>query len=435
MAGELLVFPREIPDTFKKAVQVVHSKPLSDLTLLQRKMLNAWLKNAAETPRDENGWWELRLTEMTSDINFPSKNRPHLKSSAEKLMRIVFEWDVIASEAKRVKWKASVLFPEVEILSEFVRYKISDALREAVLSPEMYALIDQRVVRKYRRTASVGIYEHCIRFINLGKTATVPWEEFRDIILGLSATMTTYQEYKFFKSKILKPSIEEINAEGAIRVELGEVTIGRKVSGLFFTVKKTPNLINQDEIDEIGLELISKMEKLGVPGSEAKRLNKEYLCKDIASAIEYTNIRRANKKAEKLTNPAAYFRKALSQKWTPLVENDISDVEVKEPKQVKPAKLDINAMFKAHQIAEAEKYFSQLDSEDQSIFVKRYNKQQQLGQLLIKAKLTKASQAAFHQWLLRELWGDTDPSQVVEFAQKILSKSSSTMDLFGSDAS
>lgn len=430
MLDQITLFSgRDTPDTFKKAVQVVHSMPLSALSLLQRKMLNSWLKFAAVSEPDEGGWWELRLDAMESEIDFNSKNRPYLKESAENLMRIVFQWDVIAPESKRVKWKASVLFPDVEILSEVVRFKISDQLKEQVLSPEMYAWIDQGVLRKYRRAASIGIYEFCMRYSRLGKTATVEWQKFRDMILGASADLVTYREYKYFKSKVLLCGIEEINAEGALNLELHEVRKGRFVAGVYFTVQIPKAFKDIPELSEESVDLVAELQRLGIPPSESKRLVQENTGLDLNVALAFTNERKANKKAEKLVNSAAYFRKALNEKWRPqqTENNEVSDVEVKEPEKQRISKPDFHAMFRLHQMREVEVYFSKLDTEDQGLFIERYNTQQKIGALVVKPKPTRASKVAFQQWLIRDLWGEADAAQILAFGEKLLAEQSALL--------
>lgn len=424
MTGQITLFnPRNEPDTFKKAVQVLHAKPLQSLSLLQRKMLNSWLKNAGNGPSDADGWWELRIDKMAVEIDFNSNNRAYLKESAEQLMRIVFQWDVVAAEAKRVKWKASVLFPDVEILTEVVRYRISDQLLESVLSPDIYALIDQSVIRKYSRNGSIGIYEHCKRFSRIGKTTVVKWEDFRDVILGASKDFGTYAEYKHFKNKVLVPCIREVNTEGAIKVELQEIKNGRSVVGIFFTVSEPRGDITTVAMTDESIELISKMVKLGVPPSEAKRLVTENSASAVATALLYTNERKANKKAEQLTNSAAYFRKALREKWAPAGGTHVvTDVVDKFEAATSSEKQDVSSLFKLHQMAEAEEYFKQLDIEDQTSAIEKYNAQQTTGSLMIKPKPTRASQVAFQQWLIRDLWGVPDPAQLLQFADHLLRK-------------
>ncbi|WP_157040458.1 replication initiation protein [Polaromonas naphthalenivorans] len=416
---------KDVPNAFRKAVQVVHSKPMAPLSLVQRKLLNSWLKNAANTPHDSEGWWAIRIDAVCNEIGFNSNNRSYLKESSEALMRIIFTWDVLAPEEKRARWKASVLFPEVEITRYLIKYQISSQLQAHILKPEMYALIDQAVLRKYRRAASAGIYEHCIRFEKINQTPAIPWQEFRDIILGVSADKKSYKEYKSFKQKVLNPCIAEINAEGAIQIELRETKVGKTVEGVFFKVQK-PKLAatSTEDVSADEAKLIGNMVLLGIMHSEAKRMLQQNPASTIEQALAYTNERRASTKAEKLENPAAYFRKALSQRWQASV--DIEDAVDKVAPAVRPQKQDIPAMYKASKIDEADEYFQELDGGDQSELISMYNNQQSMKTLLLKSKPTKPSQAAFNQWLMRHLWGDPTPEQYIEFAQNLLNTRSQT---------
>lgn len=415
--------PKEVPNTFRKAVQVVHSMPLTSLSLLQRKVLNAWIKRAAETQSDPSGWWSIRIDELSKEIGYNSNNRSYLKSASEALMKIVFQWDVIASTEKRVAWKASVLFPEVEITSEEVRFQISSQLREHVLNPVMYALIDQAVLKKYRRAASGGIYEHCMRFHKIGRTAIVPWGQFRDMVLGVSASQKTYQVYKFFKAKILVPAIAEVNAEGAIKIQLGETKSGRSIDGVFFTVEKRMIDTEEGEIDgDQKIELVGLMVKLGVPQSEARNLAKQFSSKDIQAAIQFTNDRRSNKKLEKLINPAAHFRRALNEKWASSVADDVTDVIDKSTELPRVKAVDIAQLFRDKLMNDAREYFDKLDIDDQQMARGRYNDQQELKSLKLTDKQSKPAETKFFQWLAVDCWGPPTGDQMLQFAEALLNK-------------
>jgi hypothetical protein len=240
-AGQLaLLCPREAPDAFRKAVQVIHSKPKSPLSLLQRKLGNLWLKHAIENLPDAEGWWELRIKAVAEKIGFDSNNRQYLKESAEALMRIVFEWDLMAQASKRVQWRASVLFPEIEIRGDTVRYQVSSKIRQRMINPEVYAMIDMNVVRRFRRAPSLAIWEFCLHFEKSGRTAEVEWEMFRDMVLGESPENKTYQEYKHFKSKVVKPAVVEINAASNHTIDLVESRIGKRISTISFQIGRKP---------------------------------------------------------------------------------------------------------------------------------------------------------------------------------------------------
>lgn len=423
--GQITLFGgRETPDSFRKAVQVLHSKPQSPLTLLQRKLGNAWLKHAIESAPDEDGWWELSIVALAEDIDFDSNNRQYLKDSALALMRIVFEWDVMAPTAKRVPWKASVMFPEVEIHSDKVRYQLSSQMRDRMVNPEIYAMIDMNVVRRFRRASSLAIWEFCVRFEKLGRTAEVEWQKFRDMTLGESADNKTYQEYKYFKSKSLVPAIAEINAESDHTVALCEGKIGKRVSVIWFEVaRKTIAEPGQD--DERVVEVIGEIVKMGVPKSEASRMTKNHTVDEIRAALEYTKRRINDKKLAKLENPAAYFRQALANGYAAV--EDASSPAAKTSDKGQGKAVDLREAFASHQNEQAEQYFNTLDTEDQAAAIERYNAFQQSSTLQIKKKPSRVAQAAFWRWLAKETWGEPTADQLLAFAQDMLaSKAAAT---------
>ena len=410
----------EVPRPYKKAVQVVHSKPRGQLSLLQRKVSNAWLKNATQNEADPEGWWSLRIQDMASDIGFDSKNGAYLKESAYELMRVVFEWDVIAPEGKRVKWKASVLFPDIEITSEHIRYRISSQLRDQVLNPEMYALVDMNIVKRFKKSASLALYEFCVRFERVGHTTEVQWKSFRDIMLGESSESKSYQEYKYFKAKVLKPAIAEVNAQADIKVELVEKKVGRSIDNIQFKVyKERPAHLEVVIEDEEALKLVGEMIKIGLPQSEAKKILREYQRQEVAAAIEYTKRRAADKRAKELGNVAAYLRQVLKNGWA-VVDEEVSKGKGPERPPKNTGNSLIEGQYMVHQMKEAEGYFKELEPEDQDKLITTYNEQQPMSQLQVKKKTSKGAQTAFFRWLGLHVWGQPSSEELLAFASEMI---------------
>lgn len=418
----------EVPEPYKKAVEVLHSKPRAPMSLMHRKLLNAWLKNAVESKPDKEGWWSLPIVEMSESIGFDSNNRDYLTSSARDLMTMVFEWDIMAEVQRRTLWKASVLFPEVEITSGLIRYQISKQVQEKVLSPEIYALIDQRIIRQFRRGTSIGLYEFCIRYQRLPKTPEVPWETFRDMIMGTSADAKSYKQYKVFKDKVLKPAIAEVNTVVELQIELQETTKGRKVVGLYFLIVRRESPPVEEFTSPEELTNTAAMVSLGIPQSEATKLAKTYNTEEISAAVEFTRKRSNAKKLEALENPAAYLRRALVEKWA-IVEGQTTGKALtkKKPPAKKPVPPDqsrLQEMCMAQRDKEAEQYFYELDPSEQQKLVDAYNSEQELASL--KIKITKgrapgkAATAKFFRWLAQKTWGPLTPDQLLEYANKLL---------------
>ncbi len=410
--GQISLFgAADTPDTFRKAVQVIHSKPKQPLSLVQRKIGNAWLKHALGTQPSDDGWWAISVRKLAGEIGFDSNNHQHLKSAAEALMSIVFEWDVIAPEAKRIMWKASVMFPEIELHADTVKFQFSSQMRERLLNPEIYALIDMNVVRKFRRSSSLALWEHCVRYEKIGRTGEVEWHLLRDMILGQDTGSKTYDEYKFFKSKVLKPSLAEITEASEHEVTMIENKIGRRISTLQFVIKRKHPVKEPEGIAT--LEVVGEMTRIGVPPSEAKRIAKDHTLQGIKGALHYTQKRMEDRKLPKLESVAAYFRKALDFKYA---EDETQPTVAAKPKT------DIRAVYLQQRIVEAEAYFKELDIEDQTALMEKYNGQQTTETLRFsdKKKVGKSVLSTFYGWLAHETWGEPSAEELLAFAQTLI---------------
>lgn len=342
-------------------------------------------------------------------------------------MGIIFEWDVIAPESKRKLWKASVLFPEVEITPDTIRYQISRPMRDQVLSPDMYAMIDLNVVKRFRRASSLALYEHCLRFERLGRTAEVEWQLFRDMLMGESADAKSYQEYKVFKDKVLKVAVTEVNALSDITIVLLEVKDGRRVKSLSFNVAKSDREIeNSNSISNNGNAIekeenlldVGEMVKIGILQSEARQIVKKYTHQQIASALGYTRKRLADKKSATIDNPAAYLRKALANGWA-LVETEDGKTQAKKRQE---SVANLSEMYKVETIKDAEAYFNELNPNDQIVLIEEYNATDVSPTLKIKrSKPGKAVRTEFFKWLAHKTWGEPKPEDLLAFAQKLIS--------------
>jgi hypothetical protein len=369
-----------------------------------------------QNPPDEHGWWSMRIQDMAREIGFDSNNREYLREAALELMRIVFEWDVVASEGKRTKWKASVLFPDVEITSELMRFAISYQLRDQVLNPEMYALVDMNIVQKFRKAPSLALYEFCVRFERIGRTAEVAWETFRDMLLGEGRESKSYSEYKYFKQKVLKPAMAEVNSLTDLQVEMDENYNGRRVASLAFTIHRPSKPRLEAPLDdEQAMRQVGAMVAMGLMQSEARRIVTKYGNQEIDAALSYVKRRLSNKQAAPIQNTAAYLRETLKNNWAvidPEPKPSAADAASKSKKLLDAYMLE--------QLNQASQYFKELDPEDQQELINRYNAYQQTPALRIAKKLGKGSQTAFYTWLGIETWGHPSAERLLAFATERL---------------
>jgi len=278
------------------------------------------------------------------------------------------------------------------------------------------------VVAKFKRASSLALYEFCVRFERIGRTAEIPWENFRDMILGETTEAKSYLEYKYFKQKVLKPSVAEVNAQADVHVELRETHEGRRVKNISFAVIKSspPQLLAVLE-DERVLALVGEMIGLGLLQSEAKRLSTQHRPDELAAAIAYVKRRMSDKRAAPVDNPAAYLRQALKNSWAVVAAEPQDQDASKSPAATKTSRADqLVAQYMAEQLKQAEAYFKELDTVDQDALVQRYNAQQEVPGLRIGAKAGKAAKTAYFTWLGIETWGHPTQQQLLEFATERL---------------
>lgn len=419
-SGSLTLFgSEEVPQPLRKAVEVVHSVASTPLGLVERKVMNIWIKNVHESQPDRDGWFSISLAKMEEAMDYSSHNRAGIVRASKAMMGVIFEWDVLApAERKQALWKASVLFPEVEVHNTEVKYRVSSEVRPQLERPTIYALIDLNVSNKLRRAGAMGMYEFCVRYEKIGRTAKVEWQTFRDMILGKTASQKLYEEYKYFKSRVLNPCLIELNLQSPLTLELLEEKDRKVVTTIQFLVTPKDASATQDVNDE-NKELIAMMTGLKLPASEARKLLAKHDPADIRRAVEFTKQRMANKSQAKLENPGAYFRTALSQGYA---EASIRPEDKGRPAKPAAPKVDLLESYLSEQADQAAEYFKELDAGDQASFMERYNAAA-IPQLQLGKKHNKASERAFYRWLAIETWGEPTTEQLLSFAAAQLAKS------------
>lgn len=416
------LWPTEVPEPFRKSVAILHNKPKTSLSLLQRKLLNGLVKFAVENRPGPDDWWEIGLKQLEADVGFDSKNREYIKESARALMHIVFEWDVVPTKAsKSPLWKASVMFPDLELDSYRLRFKVSSHIRETMLNPDVYALIDMAVVRRFRRAAAMPIWEFCVRYERLEMTAAVAWEVFRDMVLGDGAESRTYAEYKYFKSKVLDPCIAEINTSTDHHIELVVTKVGRSVSKIAFRVQRRTHAAELVETSPEDQELVSELVRFGLPQAEAKKTRSQHQPSEIRAALEYTKKRLADKKQGPIEKPLAYFRNALKNGYAGAVA---SAEEAKPVRKKAQSAIDLREAVLVVREAEAKVHFHEQRPEDQAKLIESYNAQQSMKVLHVTKRVTKSAEAAFFRWLALDLWGEPTSEDMLAHAQRMLEERS-----------
>jgi hypothetical protein len=412
----------EPPDLLRKAVQAIHIAPKSGkIGLQQRKMFSSLIKNALRQESFEPGRtsFSISIAALSHESGLNSNNTKYVKDTVNSLISTVVNWDYLAADHTTV-WKASGLLAGAELEQSTLRYSFSDQIRSELLNPEIYALIDMRIAREFRRSHSLALWENTVRYEGIGITAKIPLQKFRDLILGQDKSSQSYKEYKLFKSKVLLPCIKEVNEVSDHTLELIEHKVSRSVEAVQFKVKRKVTADVVEEPDGKADALIEEMVKFGVLRSEARRLYVQYGEQRVRAAIAYTQNRTSRKNSAPLDNVAAYFRKALSHGYT-LAESRQSSPESASQPSRQSKQDQIKERYLAAKIEEASAYFRELEIDDQTGLIERYNETVKGSRDLVlspKKRATKLAQTNFFRWLANDTWGEPTSDDLLEFLLK-----------------
>ena len=221
----------------KKHVGAIHVK--GGLTLLQRKASNVLLLNAYhELPDPTVHEHTIALSDLAAAIQFNSNNHRALKETLEALVDLKLVWNVLVPGGQR-EWGAGSLLAAVRIRdgSGVCRYQYSQALRELLHNPQIYARVNLLVQTRFTSAAGLALYENCLRFVRTGSTGWISVDDWRGL-LGVGEDQ--YTEYRRFWPKVLKPAIRQVNEQSDIRIEMETKRESRRITALRFAVRAAP---------------------------------------------------------------------------------------------------------------------------------------------------------------------------------------------------
>jgi len=225
----------------KKHAAAIHCS--GELSLVERKLLNILLLNA---------YHDL----LTKDVHIiPSKllfsmlgwedsnNVDGLKGPLKRLMSTIVEFNLIGDGGE--VWQAMTLLSSAVLTDGQCRYSYAKDLAVKFYKPEIFAVINIAVQKKFKSNYALTLYENCVRFINVGSTGWWDLTTFRKI---MGAKKNTYNEFKRLSSFVINVAMKEINEVSDIRIKVEYKKENRKVEALRFLVLSSPQhtLIESD---------------------------------------------------------------------------------------------------------------------------------------------------------------------------------------------
>lgn len=315
-----------------KHTAAVHAS--APLTLVQRKAINALLKNAM---REENiledVYHHIKITDLMGALGYAPDNRSFnddLKRSLLELSEINIKWNVLRKDRRGKSIGQAAYLASIVIENGVVRYTFSKEIRDSFFKPQIYARLDLEYQKNFRMKHSMPLWELVCEELStkkLDETST-PWIAYTKIfeLLGIEAEFYL-KNYALFKNKILNPCIKEINEKSDVIISLEEKRgTYRRLTDLKFVVKKKGAPALWDSVEELfypeievvveeskEAEFLARLEKV-VPKRTARTLRKSYEESAIQNALDFCD-RAFHVRGTSIENPVAYFKKALEEGW------------------------------------------------------------------------------------------------------------------------
>lgn len=221
----------------KKHIAAIHIN--NRLTLTQRKASNVLLYNAYEnllTARVHR----IRVKELAEAIGFNTHNMEPLKEALKTLAQTVLEWNILDESGAEEEWGTTTLLAQAVIKGGYCIYAYSPDLCEKLYRPEIYALLNLSIQRKFSSGYALALYENCLRYRRVGTTGWISLDTLKKL-LGLDEA-EYYQDFRKLNDKVIKPAVRQVNDTSDLLLQTDYRRDSRKVSAVRFLVSDNPQM-------------------------------------------------------------------------------------------------------------------------------------------------------------------------------------------------
>lgn len=219
----------------RKCVEAVHIT--NNITLVQRKLINALLLNAYyELPNPSITIHRIPVRRLVDLIGYDSHDIARIKALLKALTSTIIEWDILNEAGKR-EWGVSALLASADIIEGVCSYAYSPHLRVKLFNPQFYVLLDIDIVRRFHSCYALALYENCARFRRLGQTPSFPVDALRAL---LGASDPYYEDYRKLNERVIQPALREVNAITDLLITTQVKRQARRVAEIRFLIEPNP---------------------------------------------------------------------------------------------------------------------------------------------------------------------------------------------------
>lgn len=391
----------------------------NNLPLLGRRLVNAFYfvahRDALEVeqhsaPLDYFKWL----------AGYDSTNHKYLKQTIRGVQQTLIDIQIENedTDTTREQWASIPYINEVYFTGGKVYFTVPKSLRKQLQQPKSFTYLSLRISNAFTSEYAHNLYERCSAAHFQGCT---PWwsiEEFRQITNTVE--LSSYDEFKTLKRKVIQPAIDQINELSDIFIELEtrSITGSKKIGWLRFVIDKNIHgkLVLTKPLDEDTFQILR--EEFGLSPNEISDISQNYDYDYIRSKIDFTRhrIEQAEKKSTgRIEYPGRYFIKALKEDLTlpkatkvAVAEQATIQLQLEQSTQAvaEASQAKTDRVTEYLQSATADQLEALLDGFRKSQFFAPFRKR--IGNDPIDLDENKAVRSAFHGYVAKTIPGLMD---------------------------
>ena len=446
---------------FKKPNPLVHNKPHAVMTVMQQKLTNIMLRHAQQNQPLEPATWKISVEEMLRLLNVRTRNYEHIEKTIDELMSIKVRLDVF--EEKGLAKHFAVVFPYAKLYAGEITFKIESKAILLLGDSPSYTNLDLLELSALSKVCSVPLFEFCSRYLGIGATRRIPWEDLRDMLVASKNIPNKAQQWSTFKERYLDPAIKDINASTKLYIEVETERYKTKVTNLRFLVSRQQLALEMSAAQtnpQAKKHLVEGMQALGLLDKAIYKLLSTYTEEQIEGALKHTKWRVTESKLRKLTYPNRYFltslksghyQEFLDSKTSALTGElfPVADGKHASPAPAEPApaarrstaaapkaraakpeasnsinkgRAKINAAVEKQRILDVKAILAELDKPALQEIYDEYNSGLSVEASRIKIGRNRAGVLpSFHAWYAKKLWGEVTDAEIVKLMERMLS--------------
>jgi plasmid replication initiation protein len=447
---------------FKKPNPMVHNKPHAVMTVMQQKLTNIMLRHAQQNQAVEPATWKISVEEMLRLLNVKTRNYEHIEKTIDELMSIKVRLDVF--EEKGLAKHFAVVFPYAKFYAGEITFKIESKAILLLGDSPSYTSLDLLELSALSKVCSVPLFEFCSRYLGIGATRRIPWEDLRDMLVASKNIPNKAQQWSTFKERYLDPAIKDINSSTKLYIEVETERYKTKVTNLRFHVSRQKLALDMSAAhsnSEAKKHLVDAMQAMGLLDKAIYKLLSTFTEEQIEGALKHTKWRVTESKLRKLTYPSRYFltslksghyQEFLDNRSTPatadlfpVVDGKHRPIAADESTQeigsaiAQPAKsrtkksepsnsginkgrAKINAAVEKQRILDVKVILAELDKPALQTIYDEYNNTLSTEASKIKVGRNRAGVLpSFHAWYAKKLWGEVTDAEIVKIMERMLS--------------